>query len=159
MKAWPPKPGLTDIIRTRSTRSITCSMVETGVAGLIVTPAFLPSARIACSERCTCGPASTWTVMMSEPALAKASRYGSHGAIIRWTSRVFLVSGRIACDHVRADRDIGHEMPVHHVDMDPVGAGRFDRAHFLAEPGEIGRQDRRRDTSGRGIMASGQRFG
>ena len=26
MKAWPPKPGLTDMIRIRSTRSITCSM-------------------------------------------------------------------------------------------------------------------------------------
>ena len=46
-------------------------------AGFSVTPAFLPSARIACSERCRCGPASTCTVMMSAPALAKASRYGS----------------------------------------------------------------------------------
>ncbi len=53
MKAWPPKPGLTDITRTRS------SAVEhvldgalRRVAGLSDTPAFLPSARIACSERC-----------------------------------------------------------------------------------------------------------
>ena len=36
-------------------------------------------------------------------------------------------------------------MAVHHVDVDPVGAGRVDRAHFLAEPGEIGGQDRRGD--------------
>ena len=36
---------------------------STGVPGLSETPAFLPSARIACSERCRCGPASAWTVM------------------------------------------------------------------------------------------------
>ena len=42
-----------DMMRMRSTRSMTCSMLDTGVAGFIVTPAFLPSARIACSERCT----------------------------------------------------------------------------------------------------------
>src|SRR4029078_6951184 len=33
---------------------------------------------------------------MSEPALAKASRYGSQGAIIRCTSKIFLVCGRSA---------------------------------------------------------------
>ena len=44
--------------------------------------------------------------------------------------------------HVRADGDVGHEMPVHDIDMDPVGAGRIDGAHLLAEPGEIGREDR-----------------
>src|SRR5579872_4571268 len=34
--------------------------------------------------------------MWSAPALAKASRYGSHGAIIRCTSSGFAVCGRIA---------------------------------------------------------------
>ena len=33
-------------------------------------------------------------------------------------------------------------MAVHHVDVDPVGAGLVDRAHFLAELGEVGGQDR-----------------
>ena len=47
--------------------------------------------------------------------------------------------------HVRPDGDVGHEMAVHHVDMDPVGAGGVDRAHFLAQLGEIGGQDRRGD--------------
>ena len=46
---------------------------------------------------------------------------------------------------IGADGDVGHEMAVHHVDMDPVGAGRIDRAHLLAEPGEIGGKDRGRD--------------
>jgi hypothetical protein len=36
-------------------------------------------------------------------------------------------------------------MSVHHVDVDPVGAGGLDRAHLLAELGEVGGQDRRGD--------------
>jgi len=55
-------------------RSITGSMLSTGVPGFMVTPAFLPSARIVCSDRWIWGPASTCTVMISEPALANASR-------------------------------------------------------------------------------------
>ena len=47
--------------------------------------------------------------------------------------------------HVRADGDIRHEVAVHDVDVDPVGAGGIDRAHLLAELGEVGGQDRRGD--------------
>ncbi len=50
--------------------------------------------------------------------------------------------------HRGADRDVGDEMPVHHVDMDPVGARRVDRAHLLAQPREVGGQDRRGDANG-----------
>src|SRR5439155_24937766 len=71
INAWPPKPGLTDMTSTRSIRSMTYSIALAGVPGLSETPAFLPSARIACSERCRCGPASACTVMWSQPALAK----------------------------------------------------------------------------------------
>ena len=39
-------------------------------------------------------------------------------------------------------------MSVHHVEMDPVGAGRIDCADFFAQFGEIRRQDRRRDDEG-----------
>ena len=39
-------------------------------------------------------------------------------------------------------------MPVHHVEMDPVGTGRIDGADFLSQPGKIGGQDRRRDDEG-----------
>ena len=39
-------------------------------------------------------------------------------------------------------------MPVHHVEMDPVGAGRIDGADLFAELGEIRCQDRRRDDEG-----------
>ena len=47
--------------------------------------------------------------------------------------------------HRRAESDVGHEMAVHHVEVDPVGARRRDVAHLLAEIGEVGRQDRRRE--------------
>jgi len=44
--------------------------------------------------------------------------------------------------HGGSDRQIGHEMPVHHIDVDPVGAGLIDRANFLAELREVGGKDR-----------------
>jgi ribulose-phosphate 3-epimerase len=47
MNCWPPKPGLTDMTRIRSTMSSTRSIADSGVAGLSETPAFLPSLRIA----------------------------------------------------------------------------------------------------------------
>ena len=72
MKLWPPKPGLTLMTSTRSISSSTYCKALSCVAGLSDTPAFLPRARIACSERCRCGPFSAWTVMTSAPASAKA---------------------------------------------------------------------------------------
>ena len=39
-------------------------------------------------------------------------------------------------------------MPVHDVEMDPVGTRSIDRADFFAEFGEIRSQDRRRDDEG-----------
>ena len=47
--------------------------------------------------------------------------------------------------HDRPDGDVGHETAVHHIDMDPVGAGRVDGADLLAQAREIGRQNRGRD--------------
>jgi glycine C-acetyltransferase len=47
--------------------------------------------------------------------------------------------------HHRADGDVGHEMPVHDIDVDVIRAGSIDRLHLRAQPGEIGRQNRGRD--------------
>src|SRR5688572_32328060 len=44
------------------------------------------------------------------------------------------------CHDQRAKADIGHEMAIHHIDMDVVGAGRVNRRDFFAEPAEIGRR-------------------
>jgi hypothetical protein len=46
--------------------------------------------------------------------------------------------------HDGPDGDIGHEAAVHHIDMDPIGAGGVDGADLLAQSREIGRQYRGR---------------
>ncbi len=56
--------------------------------------------------------------------------------------------GPQCCDHRRPDGQVRNEMAVHDVDVDPVGARGVDRPHFLAEPREIGREDRRGDADG-----------
>jgi len=57
-------------------------------------------------------------------------------------------------DHRRADRQVGDEMPVHDVDVHPVGAGFVHRAHFLAKLREVSGKDRRRDErSGHGAIS------
>ena len=85
-------------------------------------------------------------MIVSAPASAKASRNGSTGEIIRWTSNGLAVCGRSAFTTAGPMVRFGHEMAVHHVDMDPVGARRVDGADLLAEPGEIGREDGGGDT-------------
>jgi hypothetical protein len=62
--------------------------------------------------------------------------------------------------HVGADGDVRHEMPVHHVDVDIVRARPVDRAYFLAQFGEIGGQDRRRnlERTGHFRVSIGQNF-
>jgi hypothetical protein len=43
--------------------------------------------------------------------------------------------------HRRADGEVRHEMPVHHVEVDLVGAAPLDRGDSVAESGKVGRQD------------------
>ena len=98
-------------------------------------------------------------------AMQMRTGFGMHGDVVAAGFGKGLEIGIAGRDHqmgvedllgVRAHRldDIGavgnvrHEMPVHHVEMDPVGAGRIDRADLFAQPGEIRRQDRGRDDEG-----------
>ena len=58
------------------------------------------------------------------------------------------VEGRLgrACElgfHRHADREVGDEMAVHDVDVQPVGAGRFDIGHLGSKIEKIGGQDGR----------------
>ena len=138
MKAWPPKPGLTDITRIRSTRSITGSMVSIGVPGLSVTPAFLPSARIACSERCTCGPELHMHGDDVGAGLREGFEIGVAGSDHQVDVEHFLGVRAQRLHDRGSNGDIRDEMPVHHVDVNPVGAGGVDGAHLLAEPREVG---------------------
>ena len=45
----------------------------------------------------------------------------------------FLAMRPHRLDDIGTVGNIGHEMAVHHVEMDPVGAGRIDRAQLFAE--------------------------
>ncbi len=51
-------------------------------------------------------------------------------------------------DDRRAEGDVGDEMTVHDVEVDPVGAGGVDGGDLGAQPGEIGGQDGGGDAQG-----------
>jgi hypothetical protein len=58
-----------------------------------------------------------------------------------------MLAQRLA-DH-RAEGQVRHVVVVHHVEVDPVGAGVDDGAHVLAEAREVGRQQAGGDAIGR----------
>src|SRR5208283_3278757 len=43
----------------------------------------------------------------------------------------------------RSEADIRHEVPIHHIEMQPIGSCRHHVAYLLTEAGEIGRKNRR----------------
>mmetsp|Transcript_2339 Transcript_2339/g.5114 ORF Transcript_2339/g.5114 Transcript_2339/m.5114 type:complete len:259 (+) Transcript_2339:173-949(+) len=98
MKPCPPKPGLTDMTRMRSTQSSTSSMALTGVPGLSTTPDLTPRSLIWFSVRCRWMVAapSQCTEMMSLPALAKSATRSSGSTIMRCVSSGLSVMGRSA---------------------------------------------------------------
>jgi hypothetical protein len=54
--------------------------------------------------------------------------------------------------HRWPDGEIGHEVVVHHIDVDVIGPGRIHGPDLFAQPGEVGGQDRWRDLiSGHGL--------
>ena len=148
MNDCPPQPGLTVMQRTMSARPPSSETASTGVPGLIATPARQPSSRIAARVRLACGVASSWKVIESAPGLGEgldlALGLGDHQVDVdRAAGRVDLVGDR--GEDQRPDRDRRHEVPVHDVEVDHPGAGVHHLVDLLAEPGEVGREDRRRD--------------
>ena len=92
--------------------------------------------------------------MWSAPAFAKSSMWRSGRSTIRCTSTsapavVDLLGERV--DDERAHADRRHEVAVHDVDVDRARAGVEHGGDLLAEAGEVGGQDRRRDAA-RGHM-------
>ena len=116
--------------------SHTCSTYSTssgGVAGSSTTPAFLPSARIFDSTRCR------WIVELGSACTKQmiGAGVGKRGEIaLRLDDHQMNVEGLCgrAADrlqHDRPDGDVRNETAVHHIDMDPVGAGGVDGADFF----------------------------
>jgi hypothetical protein len=53
----------------------------------------------------------------------------------------FLRGAADGFDDGRAEGDVGDEVAVHDVEVDPVGAGGIDCGHLFAEAGKVGRKD------------------
>ena len=51
-------------------------------------------------------------------------------------------------DDERADGDVGDEVAVHHVDVDPSGAGELGGSYLIVEVSEVGGEDGRGDDEG-----------
>ena len=62
-----------------------------------------------------------------------------HQVDVEWLRRR-LAHG---CDDQRAEADVGNEAAVHDVDMDPVGAGRVDRANLVGKAAQVSGKNRR----------------
>lgn len=60
----------------------------------------------------------------------------------------FLREVSSRCDDVGAEREIGDELPVHHVPLNEIGTCRIERDDCFAEFGEVDRQHRRSDLHG-----------
>ena len=60
-------------------------------------------------------------------------------------------AGTQALQDRRAEADVRHEMAIHHVEMQPIGAGCFDRCHFVLQSREVGREDARRNGDSGGL--------
>jgi hypothetical protein len=60
-----------------------------------------------------------------------------------------VTGGQQAFHHRQPDREVRHEMGIHHVDVQPVGA--FHDGRLVGQPGEISGQNRRRDQQSVGV--------
>ena len=158
MNGCPPQPGLTDMHRTRSAAAVSSDTETAGVPGFRAMPARQPASRIACSVRFTCASASKWNVMQSAPARANASMWSAglldHQVDVDRAAGVVHLVGDRPRDE-RPDGDRRHEVAVHDVDVDHPGPGRHHLGDLVAEPGEVGREDRGRDPAGVEQLRSG----
>src|SRR6185436_6639249 len=57
-------------------------------------------------------------------------------------------------DNWGSNRDVRHEMPVHHINVDQIGAAALDRGHRLSERRKVCRQNRRRNQDAHRLTSS-----
>ena len=109
----------------------------------MTTPTRLPSALTRCTVRCKLLLPSQWTRNESEPASTNSSRKTSGSEIIRCVSSGRRVTRPQRLDDRRSHRNVGHEVAIHHIHVDPVGSGLLRLGHLLAQTGEVSRENRR----------------
>ena len=109
----------------------------------MATPTRFPNALMRCTVRDRSLLPSQWTRNESVPACANSSTKKSgirnHQVRLQRQARHSPQRADDRCSH----RKIGHEMSVHHVDVDAIRAGSLSLGHLIAQTGEIGREDRR----------------
>src|ERR1019366_5421880 len=112
MKFCPPNPGLTLMMSTRSTLSITYSSTSRVGAG-------------------------------RDEGTGKLVDGLHHQVDIQGHGRtVGSHAVRLHClRHLRTDGEIRHVVVIHHIEVDPIGAGRNDALHLFAQAGEVSRQN------------------
>ena len=124
---------------TMSSRSRYGSRADIGVPGCSARPAARPAARIRRRTGSIGSSTSTWKVIESQPASRKSSSLaaglGDHQVGVERRSR----PRRRRLIVVAAERQVRHELAVHDVEVDPVGAG-LDGAADLAGRGWRGRR-------------------
>ncbi len=109
-------------------------------------PGRQPESRISWIVRSTCRLASGWKLIQVAPASANSGTSRSTGSTIRCTSIGALMPClRKRLADQRTDREVRDVVVVHHVEVNPVGAGREHGLALGAEAREIRGQDRRRD--------------
>ena len=112
-----------------------------GLAGSSTTPAFLPRARI-CGQR-PMEMDGRAGFGLDEQVIGARLGEGAKVALGLDDHEMHIDGFRgrppDGLQHNGPEGDIGHEPAVHHIHMDPVGAGRIDRAHLFAQPREIRR--------------------
>ena len=141
MKAWPPKPGKTVISNSRSMSPRNGATAEKGVSGLAASPTRRPSdLRLVDQARGRADldvhRAAVRTRQVER--LEVASGLAHHQVAVE--EPIAVVAQRR--DDRRADREIRHEVPVHDVNVQPVGLG-VDLTNAGAEVAEVRREYRR----------------
>ena len=145
MKCCPPKPGWTDITSSRSMWASQGSQASNGVSGLTARPAPRPSRRMASIS-------VRGAVHLDVHAAVVGAGLGERLQIVAGVGHhqvAVEVGVGVAADgghHRRPDRQVGHEVPVHDIHVQPVGLGP-DPVDLGSEGGEVGRQDRRGDAN------------
>ena len=154
MKVWPPKPGLTDMTSTKST-SRGDLLERADRRRRIEHDAGLDAERLDRVDR----------AMQVRQHLDVHRDHRGAGVGERLDVAIGIRDHQVdverhrgdaleRLDDRRADRDVRHEVAVHHVDVNQIGAAALDRGDRVAERGEVGREDRRRDEHAHRLTSS-----
>ena len=143
--SWPPNPGLTVITRMMSTRSSTHAMLSDRRRRIQhdAGPLAVRSDKLQRAVQMRPGLRMHQDVVGPGIGERRDERIDRRDHQMH-VERQCGVRAQALQDR-RAEADVRHEMAVHHVEMQPVGARRLDRRHLVAQSGEIGGEEAWRD--------------